>query len=83
MVGEQIQLGRHPLEYSHALLAGLVIEREVGEAGVEGGFVGGEALPDLCQLLHHELEIGIHGAQVLLLTGVVEMVLQDGLGSVV
>jgi hypothetical protein len=55
MVGEQIQLGRHPLEYSHALLAGLVIEREVGEAGVEGGFVGGEALPDLCQLLHHIL----------------------------
>jgi hypothetical protein len=56
------------------LLTPLVHERELKEAVVDDGLMGGEAVADLVtdllhEFLEHELEIRIHGAQLLLPIG--------------
>jgi hypothetical protein len=78
-----VERRRRGLEGGDALLAPLVRQRELGEAVVDDGLVGREAVADLLadllhELLEQQLDIGIHGTEFLLSTGEVIVLLQSG-----
>jgi hypothetical protein len=84
-----IEIRRRRLERDRTRLALMVHACKLGEASVDGGLVHGKAasdlLPDLLhKLLHQQLDVRIYCTELLLLTGVVVvMILQGVAGSVV